>query len=93
MKFPNFQCSANLNSQEQECRTNNITWRHTGKQQARHWKLDGNGVAELDEYKSIGVVKNYARPDISEASEKLERGQECFQIVVLVAENYPTIWS
>ena len=30
--------------------------------------------------------------DISEASEKLERGQECFQIVVMVAENYPTIY-
>ena len=49
-------------------------------------------VAELDEYKSIGVVKNYARLDISEASEKFLKGQECFQIVVLVAENYSTIY-
>ena len=28
-RFPNFQCSANLSSQEQECRTHNITWWHT----------------------------------------------------------------
>ena len=54
---------------------------HYREKQARHWKLDGNGVAELYEYKSMGVVKNYvssSRPDISEATEKLERGQECF---------------
>ena len=55
-------------------------------------RIDGDGVAELDEYKSIGVVKNHARLDISEANKKLERGQECFQIVVLVADNYPTIY-
>ena len=56
-------------------------------------QIDGNGVAELDEYKSIDVVKNYnARLDISETNEKLERGQEYFQIVLLVAENYPTIY-
>ena len=33
---------------------------HYREKQARHWKLDGNVVAELDEYKSIGSVKNYA---------------------------------
>ena len=38
-------------------------------------QIEGNGVAELDEYKSIGVVKNYARLDISEANEKLEEGR------------------
>ena len=32
MRFPNFQCSANLNSHQQECRTHNITWQHTAKQ-------------------------------------------------------------
>ena len=54
---------------------------HYREKQVRHWKLDGNGVAELYEYKNICVVKNYvssSRLDISEAAEKLERGQECF---------------
>ena len=39
----------------------------------RHWELDGNVVTELDEYKNLDVVKNYAsssRLDISEAIEK-----------------------
>ena len=43
------------------------------EKQARHWELDGNVVIELDEYKNLGVVKNYAsssRLDISEAIEK-----------------------
>ena len=38
-----------------------------------HSCTDGNVVTELDEYKNLGVVKNYAsssRLDISEASEK-----------------------
>ena len=54
---------------------------HYREKQANHWKLEGNGVAELNEYKNIGVVKNYvssSRLDISEATEILERGQECF---------------
>ena len=36
-------------------------------------ELDGNVVTELDEYKNLGVVKNYtssSRLDISEAIEK-----------------------
>ena len=68
---------------------------HYREKQARHWKLDGNGLAELYEYKSRGAVKNYvcsSRLDICEATEKLERGQECFSIVVLVADNL-IIWS
>ena len=43
------------------------------EKQARHWELDGNAVTELNEYKNLGVVKNYAtssRLDISEAIEK-----------------------
>ena len=47
--------------------------RHYREKQERHWKLDGNVITELDEYKSLGVVKNYAsssRLDISEAIEK-----------------------
>ena len=48
---------------------------HYREKQAKHWKLDGNGVVELYEYKSIDVVKNYvisSRLDISEATEKLK---------------------
>ena len=51
------------------------------EKQARHWKLDGNVVDELDEYKSIGAVKNYtstSRLDIFEAIEKTRKRQECF---------------
>ena len=43
------------------------------EKQARHWELDGNVVTELDEYKNLGVVKNYAslsRLDIPEAIER-----------------------
>ena len=43
------------------------------EKQARHWKLEGNVVTELDLYKSSGMVKNYAnssRLDMSEAIEK-----------------------
>ena len=46
---------------------------HYREKQARHWELDGNVVTELDEYKNLGVVKNYACSstlDISEAIEK-----------------------
>ena len=32
---------------------------HYREKQARHWELDGNVVTELDEYKNLGVVKNY----------------------------------
>ena len=46
------------------------------EKQARHWKLDGNVVTELDEYKTSGMVNNYAsssRQDIFEAIEKTRR--------------------
>ena len=46
------------------------------EKQTRHWELDGNVVTELDEYKNLGVVKNYtssSRLDISEAIEKTRK--------------------
>ena len=46
---------------------------HYREKQARHWELDGNVVTEIDEYKSLGLVKNHtssSRIDISEAIEK-----------------------
>ena len=49
---------------------------HYREQQARHWELDGNVVTELDEYKNLGVVKNYtssSRLDIPEATEKTRK--------------------
>ena len=33
---------------------------HYREKQPGHWKSDGNVVTELDEYKSLGTVKNYA---------------------------------
>ena len=49
---------------------------HYREKQTRHWELDGNVVTELDEYKNLGVVKNYtgsSRLDISEAIEKTRK--------------------
>ena len=49
---------------------------HYREKQTRHWELDGNAVTELDEYKNLGVVKNYtssSRLDISEAIEKTRK--------------------
>ena len=49
---------------------------HYHEKQARHWKLDGNVVTELDENKNLGVVKNYgssSRLYISEAIEKTRK--------------------
>ena len=50
---------------------------HYREKLTRHWELDGNVVTELDEYKNLGVVKNYtssSRLDISEAIEKTKKG-------------------
>ena len=33
---------------------------HYREEQVRHRELDGNVVAELDEYKNLGAVRNYA---------------------------------
>ena len=44
---------------------------HYREKQARHWKLDGDIVTELDEHKNVGVVKSYvtsSRLGISEAA-------------------------
>ena len=49
---------------------------HYCKKQTRHWEFDGNVVTELDEYKNLGVLKNYtssSRLDISEAIEKTRK--------------------
>ena len=49
---------------------------HYREKQTRHWELDGNVVTELDEYKNLGVVKNYtssSRLYISEAIEKIRK--------------------
>ena len=49
------------------------------EKQTRHWELDGNVVTELDEYKNLGVIKNYtssSRLDISEAIEKTRKKAE-----------------
>ena len=49
---------------------------HYREKQARHWELDANVVTELDEYKNLGVAKNYtssSRLDISEAIEKTRK--------------------
>ena len=50
--------------------------RYYREKQARHWELDGNVVTELDEYKNLGVVKNYtssSRLDTSEAIGKIRK--------------------
>ena len=52
---------------------------HYREKLTRHWELDGNVVAELDEYKNLGVVKNHtssSRLDISEAFEKIREKAE-----------------
>ena len=49
---------------------------HHREKLTRHWELDGNVVTELDEYKNLGVVKNYtssSRLDISETIEKTRK--------------------
>ena len=49
---------------------------HYREKLTRHWGLVGNVVTELDEYKNLGVVKNYTsspRLDISEAIEKTRK--------------------
>ena len=49
---------------------------HNREKRARHWEIDGNVVTELDEYKNLGVVKNYtssSRLNISEAIEKTRK--------------------
>ena len=49
---------------------------HYREKLTRHWELDGNVVTEIDEYKNLGVVKNYtssSRLDISEAIEKTRK--------------------
>ena len=54
---------------------------HYREKLIRHWELDGNVVTELNEYKNLGVVKNYtssSRLDISEAIEKTRKRRECF---------------
>ena len=63
---------------------------HCHEKQARHWEIDGNVVTELEEYKNLGVVKNYSsssRLDISEAIAKLEKRRECFYMAVLIRRN------
>ena len=34
---------------------------HYHEKQTRHWELDGNIVSELDDFKNLSVVKNYAK--------------------------------
>ena len=49
---------------------------HYCEKQARHQKLDGSVVTELNEYKNLGVVKNYtgsSRLYISGAIEKTRK--------------------
>ena len=46
---------------------------HYREKQARHWELDGNVVTELDEYKNLGAVKNYARSSRLDISDTVER--------------------
>ena len=49
---------------------------HYREKQTRHWELDGNVVTEFNEYKNLGVVKNYSsssRLDISEAIENTRK--------------------
>ena len=51
------------------------------EKQARHRKLDSNVVTELDEYKSPGMIKNYAstsRLIYLRLMKKLDKKWECF---------------
>ena len=63
---------------------------HYHEKLTRHWELDGNVVTELDEYKNLGVVKNYtssSRLDISEGIEKTRKMAGMLLKAVLIVEK------
>ena len=50
---------------------------HYPEKQARHLKLDGNVVTELDEYKNLGIIKNYASSSRLDTSEAIKNSKKC----------------